>query len=245
MGGVNQSAGGCQCPATGISFTHNVTGCAGLALPGATVGWWNNSGKSISYGGGTTDASGNVTVTVPGAASYYREVTYSPRFTLKSGNVTVTGPGVTITDAMTSNIDPSYICVNCCVLPFAQVMTFTSAQYGTWTGNWATALTAGFSGPGCGPCPSGAIITPGFVSGSSCPILVSVWVNLITGCPTTYGQPNYGACGFISYTKTALTCPPSLSWTGTSTFSTNPGGCFDKISGCGTYPWTDTITAHE
>jgi len=237
---------GCAAPCT---YTHHVTGCGSLDLAGAVVSVWNNSGKTVSYGGGTTDSSGNVGgISIPAAGTYYREITCT-RFTMKSGTFSVSSCGSTFTDSMSANADTStYFCQNCCAYPLKKTLVFSSGKFGTWTGDWVAGASGFTSTPACTPCSGGYTIYPGFFSSVfPCTVIVAIFQNISTGCPQTFGLPGGGTCANIGYVASvSMTCPVTgtFAWSGDTSIA-SATGCLDKATGCGTYPWTDTITVTE
>lgn len=226
----------------------------GCGTAGGLVLTWGvdvqvKSGSTVLFSG-TTDGTGTLLVPVGGsgiAPGTYTVVATDGRGTPRWNSQSYTFlnfscPPTTKNLQMTSPL-AAYICLNCCADPVKRVMTFTSTKFGTWTGDWVSTLNDGFSGPACGGCAGGYKIVPGFISSSfPCTAAISVFYNAGTGCPQTYPG---ASCGLIYYnTSVSMTCPPSFSWSGSSSMASMTG-CLDKVMGCGTYPWTDTMTATE
>lgn len=246
----------CCCTPSSCTLTHTVYGCTNLVanlLSGATVHFWNTSGKTVDYGSGVTDSSGNAGITLPGSGTYYREISH-PRFTTLAGNrvVSCTGgtPTATLIDAMWPNVGASYVCYPCCGWPLARTLTFTSAFFGTWTGDWTSATVGGFTaGADCHGCgglgrPQPVTIYPTILStGGVCTFILTIF-NAVTlpTCPTSYAVGR-SSSNSIGYTGT-ITCPPSFSFTGTASFASHPANILDDIIGC-SVPWTDTLTVTE
>ncbi len=235
--GTFQNPGGCNCLSSGNALT--LYGCSGLLFPsGYVIDVYNHSGGTLLYTL-TTNSSGVIFLPT---GTYYI-IPADDRF--NGANITITGTqSYTFATASTN-----YICMACCAIPLARTMTFTSAFFGPWTGNWVTSITTGWTAivahcPLCTLYPT-VIAPPGFVSsGFPCNISVGFTKLLANNCPCPVGTPLSGTCQFIYYFTTNMTCPPSFSWSG-STSVASANGCLQCIIGNVPPTWTDTLTVTE
>ncbi len=126
--------------------TFNVYGCHSQLLAGASIGIWNSSAKTTSYGTGTTNYSGEVTIAISVlSASFYYEISAS-RFVTKSG----TQDGFNPADSIAATMNPAsgYICLTTgtCSFPLPTTLycTFANASFQTFTyssGTWTASFT--------------------------------------------------------------------------------------------------------
>lgn len=214
----------------------HATGCCGAALPGASV--------TITQGGtissGTTDSSGNVTLTAPCTGTYTVTVSKT-RFVTNSTTAGANSCSVVVSLAP----DTGYVCVGCAD-PIPTTLSGTSATGGAFTltydgvASWFGSLV--YNSPPClhfstlcpggnttvtyrldGDCVSGMSLSSTFTEIGPPP-------NAFTTCPggSTTVQPD----GSFSLT---VVCPPTFSVSGTS-----PG----SSAYCASFPG-DTVTITE
>ncbi len=238
---VGETGCSCTCSSSVTCGTIEVIGCGSLGVPNATVSIYTSSGGSL-LASGTTNSSGIVSLTWSGSCTVWvtaseatgRLTSYAATRTLGSGTNVIT----------LSNADNSlYACMNCCAIPLKRILTFTSALFGSWTGNWIDQITSGWT-PAPVHCPScsvDAVGVPGFVSNPFPCLVMTCWAfNPSTGCPANTGT----TCQCIYWSATSMTCPPSFSWTGTATV-TSAYGCMKCIIGPVPPTWTDSLTVSE
>lgn len=198
----------CCCNPTCNQVFH-VTGCNALGLEGATVGVWTDSSKTTLVATGTTDASGNLTLDLGSAGTYYREVSAS-RFATASGNFTATCTGGTVSDALSPA--SGYHCYTGCSIPLPDTLHFSDSALGTsGTATWFAPLSRwlgsdSFSTFGCGGCPAGTAVTVGYALETTGVITVS-WQVDGSGCPVASGTPT----SIHNIAGLATTCPMSFS----------------------------------
>ena len=227
----------CCCnPVVGTPKTF--TGCSGLILANYQIRIRSASGGTILETF-TTDASGVANITSTGTK--WVEST-DGRFS--GASLVLSSATLALSGGVNTG---TYICLPCCAIPVTKVMTFTSTKFGSFTGNWLG--TGGFSITGCGPCTYPVTVIPslqGTTPGADCTGVVTVSQIAATNCPANFGGGST-TCANIGYTgSVSMTCPPSFSWSGVTQIATTPGAlCLDRATGCGTYPWNDTMTATE
>lgn len=153
------------CDCGGCPMVFDVTGCRSVKLPGALCSVWTDSSKTTFVGSATTDSAGAATVPVPGAGSYYSEISHS-RFATNTGTSTVACPAGT-TRTVTLSPATGYHCIplgTACALPAADTLylvtsfgnatlTYNAAGTGGGGPDWLGGVDVDYPG-GCGTCTS-------------------------------------------------------------------------------------------
>ncbi len=228
------------CGSSSFSQPFRVNGCNSLALSGATVSVWTDSGKTTLLDSGDTDGSGDVTLDVGSSGSYYHEVSHtSSRFAVNSGTTTHNGTLKTI--SLTPATD--YYCIANCLYPLYKTLHGTSAKIGSFTltyagGSWTGNVS--WTSANCS-CPSSTVslnLTLVPVGSPLTTQLLINWNNNVNNCPDAAGSTVGFASGFSS-----SACPPSFSHS--STFSVT-GTCTPRnLAAKGAFgigSWSTTIT---
>lgn len=211
---------GCDCGCgSACSQTFTVQGCiSGLA--GATVEVWDSGGTTLLQSG-TTNGSGQVTLTWTGTGSIVAKVTgMSARFAAFSQSMTVTCGG---TRTLSLSAATGYSCCAACNLPLANTLFLTDSIVGavtlthsgsTWTG------TVVYSYPQCvtalTTCVAVSVtLTYTFQCTGSGSFSCTVSGKHVTGGPGVCcpgGPFNTGTISSFASNTAAGSCPTSFLW---------------------------------
>jgi hypothetical protein len=259
--------GGCGCTPTCASPTigGTVTGCNSLAVAGltveahdATVGGTlmgsttTNSSGVFSLSGLSPVTSGNAIVIRIVGANGFTDRTISLAYTTGTASASLWGCGKTSalgTLVMTSNIAATHICLSgyttptpLCAYPWPRTLNGTHSFFGAFTLNYVAGTVWGgslsYAYPGCtvgGTTCVGATVAVNFQFQASASVLVCQvrWNTTASFCPTAVGTARGD-----DHTMTSLTCPPSLSVSG----STSVNGPVAQLMTCSATAPTRTIT---
>lgn len=228
------------CP-TGGCVTFHVSGCGGVAVPGATV--------AVAGQTGTTDSTGNCCVPIATAGTYSYTVSMT-RYQDGTGSVTVSGSCAAPPTINVSLLPASGYYCGCnsaatnTYLPFPATLHLTDSVYGAVTltysafyGAWTGSLAVTFPG-GC-QCPTTQSVTLYYLwgdAGSGCGIYVFCNTVAIGGyfCPQTssIGGAQVPQSGGSGYTQSGPTLNASTNFLGcTPCLGIAPGNCGGGASG--------------
>ena len=245
--------GACGCGGGSCSQNFTVEGCGGLPYEGLTVEVYDSTGTTL-LDSGTTDASGDVTLSWTGTSgSYVVEVTgagarfdaYSQTLALTCGHDTTIG----LTPAS------GYECCSGCLLPLADTLFLTDSvvggvtlSYDAFTGTWIGTIDYSFPGCPSPPQPFGACdpLTVTLTYSFACTVLGDFTAG-VSGAQAVGGGvgnccPNSGGADgpdFAGDPGSAGSCPAPLSWSTSWTDNPPPSRCYLY---CGA---TATITVTE
>lgn len=145
------------------NVTIHVTGCGGLALRGATVKVWTNSGKTVLIASGTTNASGDVTLDLVSVGTGWIEILGVTRFNDINQSF---GWSCSRTYSFAMTVATGFACVGGCAWPIKNVLQLTDSVYGAFTltrsgsiwlsgPGFPNGINIGF--PGCRGCPAATV----------------------------------------------------------------------------------------
>ena len=240
----------------------SVEGCLSTGIAGLDVNVWTDATKATFLGLATDNGSGNYSLSVSAAGSYYYEISNVPaRFQLTIGTRTFT-----CNSPQTVHLLPAsgYACSTFCNVPLPTTLYLTSTKWGNQTLVWTSSVAVSgaiynnvwfrnypYSYPGCSNCgcPPEPLNIYFILNG----VLQVTWIYSqvnnagVYNCPDGYAtalDPTM-VLGHIS-----LTCPvpPSIGLSASYTYTTH--ATFD----CGTdgpvmlynaTNYTDTFTVTE
>lgn len=154
-GSVKTSVGNCACaPPLTIKVT---TSCvSGVIVAGALVQVYSDSGYTTLVDSGTTDGSGEWSLSIGSSGTYYIRVTPSAPYAVFTGSRTLTTGGTTV---IALGVDADHICWPGCSTPISKTQPFVDFNFGSGTASWSDTDGA-FVGvltvsvPALSPCPA-------------------------------------------------------------------------------------------